>query len=189
MSINDLPSALLSEHELTQQVAELEERLRCLGEPSSSFEWRRRAFFETLAKIRRQQLAALRQSTGAKVNRREFPRIAIDVPGQIEGPDGGTGEVRVANLARRGAGILLTREAAVSVFPDVQGATGQTLSLQFQLRLAASEHVSLRAECKVAWIRQLGYDDYRMGVQFLSFDREGEHHLDRYILDCLDYDG
>lgn len=189
MSINDLPSASLSERELTEQVAELEERLRRLGEPSSSFEWRRRAFFETLAKIRRQQLEALRQSPGTKVDRREFPRIAIDVPGQIEAPDGATAEVRVANLARRGAGILLTREAALSVFPDAGGAAGQTLSLQFKLRLAASEQVSLRADCKVAWFRHLSYDDYRMGVQFLSFDHAGEDHLYRYILDCLDYDG
>jgi hypothetical protein len=90
MSVNDLPSASLSEQELTQQVAELEERLRRLSEPSSSLESRRRALLRDPRQgppAAARGIAPVYRHEG-KVDRRELPRIAVDVPGQMEGPDG-----------------------------------------------------------------------------------------------------
>ena len=95
MSIKDLAGASLTEQELAQQLAELEERIRSIGQPSNSFEWRRRAFFETLARIRRQQLDALRRSEETGPDRREFPRIALDLPAGISVAGGHRTAVRM----------------------------------------------------------------------------------------------
>ncbi len=187
MSINDLPSASLSEEELAQQVAELEERVKRIGQPVNSFEWRRRAFFEDLVRIRRQQLDALRQSPSSRPNRREFPRIAVDLPAEIVGPSGGTAQVRLVNLARRGAGFVLSHDAVLAAFPRMQITPGQSASVQFQLLLSACKHVSIRAQCKIVWFCRVSEDDYRMGLQFSSFEGDGNSQVERYVLTCLNY--
>lgn len=191
---------------LVRQIAELERHAAEIREPVDPTDWRRRAFYRTLIKTRKQQLAALkRQGTavqeggpgarpGAGGNRdetseekrKDFPRVETDLAAELTGPGGHSGRVTVLNVSPYGLGIEFEQEAGQAIFqPDNRIAPGQIVTASFGLPV--SEPSVVVARYQIVWTSRVEGGRYRMGLQLQGFQGDGHDILERYILSCLQY--
>ena len=189
---------------LVRQIAELERHAAEIQEPANPTDWRRRAFYRTLIKARKQQLAALKRqgapaSTGesgtrsdekkdetSEEKRKDFPRVETDLVGALTGPGGHSDKVAVLNVSPRGLGIEFEQQAGQTIFqPDNRIAPGQSVTASFKLPVPEASEVVARYQ--IVWTRRVEGGKYRMGLKLQGFQGNGHEVLERYILGCLKY--
>ena len=188
------PKHAMEEDEIVQELAELDARLERTGQPTNTFEVRRRSFYEALARMWRQQLVLLQ--TGDEIeqapiepesepregpephaeqlpaeqlseaDRRRTPRLETEFDAEIIAPDDTGVPARVLNISRGGVALSFSRDTLRTVFPDNQVLPGSVVSIRFQDRDDQSPSPAVGATGVVVWVQQIHEDEYRLGLRW-----------------------
>ena len=119
-----------------------------------------------------------------KLLEREHPRVPVFLPVEIH-PEGGPAlRARAVNVSRAGLQLDGNGEVWRALFPRGQPGTPQQRR-QVRLRLAlpceAGQEHWIGARVQGVIFRRIGADDYRLGLQFLSFEDDGYHCLEGFV--------
>jgi c-di-GMP-binding flagellar brake protein YcgR len=100
-----------------------------------------------------------------------FPRFPLERPVRLDGPNGDSFVASSCDISAGGAGLLVSREAAVAL---AQGGsvltTGDHVRLSLVAADAASAAAGLSLDCRVKHVRRLSQDQYLVGVWFSDQD-------------------
>ncbi len=181
------PVHAMEEDEIVQELAEIEARLERTGRPTNTFEVRRRSFYESLARMWRQQLMLLqsgeqieqappaskpiekpepRPKRDKHADRRLTPRLEAEFDAELIAPDETAVPARVLNISRGGVALSFSRDTLRTVFPENQVLPGSAVQIRFQDRDAPTPSSAVRATGVVVWVQQVHEDEYRVGLRW-----------------------
>ena len=126
-------------------------------------------------------------SSSEEEERRQFPRVAMDLATSVTGPQGKRGAARMIDLSRGGLQLAFDRRTAGEVFPNGSIRPGDMVVVSFRL---CGESVSprvVKVRCRVVWPIDVGDHECRVGLQFVAFKGQGYQDVELYIGKSLLY--
>ena len=118
------------------------------------------------------------------IDLRSHPRFDTRFPAEATAGYGRKTGATITNLSCSGLRLQGSRKMIEHLFPDFSRQTGHTsspLQVVFAVPGSADNHVSVKIQCKSAYIRQERKDTWQIGMAFTSFDA-GEEALVKYLL-------
>jgi len=120
--------------------------------------------------------------------RRDRPRISAELPVEIALEDGSVLHAQTLNVSLAGLQIVCDSVLVARILPEgLQVLPARPAPLSIALRLPAAEHHGRRIEahCQAVFVRRVAEREYRVGLQFASFEGEGGRALEAFVDDCL----
>lgn len=118
--------------------------------------------------------------------RREYPRIPMAVPVDVQVPDGALIRAKMCNVSRAGMQLACDPVTVGQLLPGGQmpmPSQPVTLDVRFELPVGG-EPVPINVRCAAVFSRRVAQNEFRLGLQFTSFEAEGADHLESYIQEC-----
>jgi c-di-GMP-binding flagellar brake protein YcgR len=122
--------------------------------------------------------------------RRQFPRVALATPVQVEGPRGGRWLATSVDVSRGGMQLRCAQADAFAMVAECRSAAAtQEVQLTLRLGLAAPAAAALPlvARARVVYVRPLGGDLVLLGVEFTGYEGSGYESLQAYVIESLRY--
>ncbi len=118
--------------------------------------------------------------------RREYPRIPVTLPAEVQVADGARIHVKMCNISRAGMQLACDPITVRQLLPRGQPLPGQpvTLDVRFELPTSTQETVPISVRCNAIFSRRVAQNEFRLGLQFASFEAEGYDHIENYIQEC-----
>lgn len=119
--------------------------------------------------------------------RREYPRIPVTLAVEVQTPDGVAIRTRMCNLSRAGIQLACDPITVGRLLPAGQmplPSQPVTLDVRFELPFSSHEKVPVSVRCNAVFSRRVAQNEFRLGLQFSSFEAEGYDHLENYIQEC-----
>ncbi|NIR30105.1 MAG: PilZ domain-containing protein [Gammaproteobacteria bacterium] len=119
--------------------------------------------------------------------RREYPRIPVTLPVEVQVADGARIHVKMCNISRAGMQLACDPMTVNRLLPGGQmplPSQPVTLDVRFELPLSGQEVVPVSVRCNAIFSRRVAQNEFRLGLQFASFEAEGFDHIENYIQEC-----
>lgn len=116
--------------------------------------------------------------------RRHYPRISTELPLEIVTAGGETATATIRNLSMGGVEISCDRWCADRILPSGhQAFPGQpiTAQLRWQITSADGSAQPVQATGEIVVSRRLSQNEYRVGIQILRFEDDGERVVEQHV--------
>ncbi len=107
-------------------------------------------------------------------DRRIYPRVACDLPAELETVTGESLDVRIVNLSR--GGFYVEGGAGLVEMQSPQGIGPLEIWLHFGLPTSA-----LHCHCRVVYKRRHAHDRVGLGLNLISTDHQALKHLEQFV--------
>lgn len=125
----------------------------------------------------------------ATIERRRFPRVEVELLGEMISANGEELPAAVDNISI--GGIQLRCDAITALRMTPRGhLTSKGDRVDFDVRLQLDDGVSstLSVRCRVIFCHRVAQHDYRMGLEFIDLDTERSGRVEQFIVDRLQWD-
>ena len=118
--------------------------------------------------------------------RREYPRIPVTLPVEVQVADGARINVKMCNISRAGMQLACDPITVKRLLPGGQPPLpGQPVTLDVRFELPSGQDtVPISVRCNAIFSRRVAQNEFRLGLQFASFEAEGYDHIENYIQEC-----
>ena len=120
--------------------------------------------------------------------KRDYPRVPANLPVEVSTPDGEVIHAITVNLSPAGIQIACDRVTVNSIMPlNSRHPPKDTRQVDVRLRFPESSgmpHV-IDARCTAVFSRRVAENEYRIGLQFLSFHGDDYRKLEHFVDDGL----
>lgn len=106
--------------------------------------------------------------------RRIYPRVACNLPAELETSTGESIDVRIVNLSR--GGFYVEGDASLVGLESPQGVGPIEIWLHFGLPTSA-----LHCHCRVVYRRRHAHDHVGLGLNLISTDHQAIEQLDDFV--------
>jgi len=115
---------------------------------------------------------------------RSHPRFDTRFPAEAISGNGRKTRATITNLSRSGLRLECTRKMIDDLFPDFNRQAGHTpspLQVAFVIPDGSDNHLSVKVQCKSAYIRREKMDSWQIGMAITAIDA-GNEALTKYLL-------
>ncbi|MEX0606112.1 MAG: PilZ domain-containing protein [Marinobacter sp.] len=120
----------------------------------------------------------------SKQNLRSQQRVEAQLDVLVSAPSGQAVPCRTINLSRAGMMLSCDNKTLHQLVPGRKApAPGQWVDImaKFSVPVVASQNVTISADCNLIHLRRVSRDEFHVGIQFCSFEGNGQSYVDQFV--------